>query len=65
PEREYENGEVVCVTNKLGLIVKCQNGFVRLKQIQPQSSKLMKDTDFLNGRKIPVGTKLLLVNFEK
>ena len=63
PEREYEAGEVVCASNKQGLIVKCQNGYVRLKQIQPQSSKFMKDTDFLNGRKIPVGTKLLKVNF--
>lgn len=65
PEKEYQNGEVVCATNKLGLIVKCQNGFVRLKSIQPQASKLMKDTDYLNGRKIPVGLKLLNVNFEK
>ena len=62
-EREYEPGEVVCATNKLGLIIKCGSGFVRLKQIQPQSSKQMKDTDFLNGKKIPVGTKLLKVEF--
>lgn len=63
PEKEYAEGEVVCANNKQGLIVKCKNSFVRLKQIQPQSSKLMKDTDYLNGRKIPVGTKLLNVNF--
>ena len=63
PEKEYEAGQVVCATNKLGLIVKCGSGYVRLKELQPQSSKQMKDTDFLNGRKIPVGTKLLKVNF--
>ncbi len=63
PEREYTEGEVVCANNKQGLIVKCKGSYVRLKQIQPQSSKVMKDTDYLNGRKIPVGTKLLKVNF--
>lgn len=63
PEKNYLEGEVVCANNKQGLIVKCKDSFVRLKQIQPQSSKFMKDTDYLNGRKIPVGTKLLKVNF--
>ena len=62
-EKEYQPAEVVCASNKQGLIVKCGEGFVRLKQIQPQSSKCMKDTDYLNGRKIPVGTKLLKVDF--
>ena len=61
----FENGQVVCANNKQGFIVKCgQNTFVRLKEIEPQNGKIMKDTDFLNGRKIPVGTKLLEVNFE-
>ena len=63
-ERDYFAGEVVCATSKLGLIVKCGEGFVRLNDIQPQNSKRMKDTDFLNGKKIPVGTKLLDVKFE-
>lgn len=64
-EREYANAEVVCATSKLGLIVKCGDGFVRLLEIQPQNSKRMKDKDFLNGKKIPVGTNLLKVNFDK
>ena len=64
-EREYQNGEVVCATSKLGLVVKCKDGFVRLKEIQAQNSKRMSDKDFLNGKKIPVGTMLLDVNFEK
>ena len=63
-EREYQAGEVVCATSKLGLIVKCGEGFVRLNDIQPQNSKRMKDTDFLNGKKIAVGTKLIDVKFE-
>ena len=62
-ERDYESGEVVCATSKLGLIIKCGEGYVRLNDIQPQNSKRMKDTDFLNGKKIPVGTKLLNVEF--
>ena len=64
-EKQYEAGQIVCASNKLGLIVKCLDGYVRLVEIQPQSSKKMRDTDFLNGRKITVGTKLLDVNFEK
>ena len=64
PERNYLYGEVVCASNKQGLIVKCGDGFVRLSKIQPQNSKLMNDTDYLNGKKIPVGLKLLNVNFD-
>ena len=61
-----EQGQVVCANNKQGLVVKCgQNTFVRLCQIEPQNAKIMKDTDFLNGRKIAVGTKLLNVIFDK
>ena len=58
--------QFVCASNKHGLIVKCgENTFVRLNTIEPQNGKKMRDTDFLNGRKIEVGTKLLPVNFEK
>jgi methionyl-tRNA formyltransferase len=57
-EKQYKNGEVVCATSKLGLIVKAQNGFVRLVEIQPQNSKRMKDTDFLNGKKIEIGLNI-------
>ena len=63
-EREYKNGEVVCATSKTGLIVKCQDGFVRLLELQAQNSKKMTDKDFLNGKKIPVGTMLLQVEFK-
>lgn len=64
-ERKYKPAEVACASNKQGLIVASCDGFVRLKEIQQQGGKRMKDTDFLNGRKIPVGTKLLPVQFEK
>lgn len=62
-EKVYEAGEVACANNKLGLIVATGNGFVRLAEIQPQNSKRMKDTDFLNGKKIQVGSLLTKVNF--
>ena len=60
----FKEWQVVCANNKQGLIVKCGNGsFVRLCEIEPQNGKKMRDTDFLNGRKIAVGTELLKVNF--
>lgn len=58
PEKSYNNGDVVCASNKLGLVVKTADGFVRLAEIQPQNSKRMKDTDYLNGRKLEVGINI-------
>lgn len=57
-EREYNNGEVVCANNKQGLIVKAKDSFVRLSLLQPQNSKQMKDTDYLNGKKLEVGLNI-------
>lgn len=57
-EKEYKNGEIVCSNNKQGLIVKCKEGFVRLVEIQPQNSKKMKDTDYLNGKKLEIGLNI-------
>ena len=54
----YKNGEIVCSNNKQGLIVKCKDGFVRLVEIQPQNSKKMKDTDYLNGKKLEIGLNI-------
>ncbi|MGN1222068.1 MAG: methionyl-tRNA formyltransferase [Christensenellales bacterium] len=58
PEKSYNNGDVVCASNKLGLVVKTADGFVRLAEIQPQNSKRMKDTDYLNGKKVEVGVNI-------
>ena len=61
----FVQGQIVCANNKQGLIIKCANNtFVRLCEIEPQNGKRMKDTDFLNGRKIAVGTEILKVNFD-
>ncbi|MGN1212622.1 MAG: methionyl-tRNA formyltransferase [Christensenellales bacterium] len=58
PEKNYNKGDVVCASNKLGLVVKTADGFVRLAEIQPQNSKRMKDTDYLNGKKVEVGVNI-------
>ena len=58
PEKNYNCGEIVCATNKMGLVVKASDGFVRLVEIQPQNSKKMRDVDYLNGKKLVVGTNI-------
>jgi methionyl-tRNA formyltransferase len=51
-------GEVVVSDVKNGLIVYCGEGTLRLKRIQLAGGKIMDDTEFLKGRKIPVGSVL-------
>ena len=58
PEKQYNAGQVVCANNKQGLIVCANNSFVRLSLLQPQNSKQMKDTDYLNGKKIEIGLNI-------
>lgn len=58
PEKQYNAGQVVCANNKQGLIVCANNSFVRLSLLQPQNSKKMKDTDYLNGKKIEIGLNI-------
>ncbi|HKL61443.1 MAG TPA: methionyl-tRNA formyltransferase [Acholeplasma sp.] len=43
-------GEVISIHKTL--LVKTQDGVIRLKVIKPEGKKLMKDSDFLNGQKI-------------
>ena len=43
-------GDILCVA--------CGEGALRLTDIQPEGGKRMTDSDFLRGRKIPVGTIL-------
>ncbi len=51
-----KNGEVIYSSTKTGLIVKTGSGLVRLNSLKKEGGKLLNDTDFLNGNKIPVGT---------
>lgn len=48
----------VLYAGKEGLIIGCGGGSVRLEEIQPSGGKRMKDTDYLLGHKITVGTVL-------
>ncbi len=56
--KEFKNGQVVLASSKTGLIVKCKGGFILLEKIQAPNGKAMMSKDFLNGRKVEVGTWL-------
>ena len=53
--KDYAVGEVVLASNKLGLIVKCAEGFVELTEIQAENGKVMSAKSLLNGKQILVG----------
>ena len=53
-----EVSEVLVANEKQGLIVQAGDSAVRLFDIQLEGGKRMKDTDFLRGRKIELGTRL-------
>lgn len=57
-EFEGENGEVVISSNKGGLVIKCEGGAVEIVELQAPNSKKMRAKDYLNGKKIEVGTKI-------
>ena len=58
-EESYYNravcGEVLTEKPKRGLLVKCQDGAVKLTEVQASGGKRMGGGDFLNGRKIKKG----------
>lgn len=55
PLKEYKNGEIVESKSKIGLIIKCEDGFVGLTELQAENSRKMCVKDFLNGRAIEKG----------
>lgn len=57
-EFEGENGEVVVSSNKQGLIIKCEDGAIEIIELQAPNSKRMRAKDYLNGKKIEVGTRI-------
>ena len=54
---EGEIGTVICA-DKRGIIVKCGDGAIKIEELQPAGGKVMKASDFVNGRKIKAGDKL-------
>ena len=50
-------GEVV-MSNKKGIFVKCNNSILSLIELQLEGGKKLSYKDFVNGKKLPVGTVL-------
>lgn len=55
---KFSVGQVVLSSAKVGLIVKCLDGFVSLDIIKAPNSKEMPAKAYLNGKQIAVGTSL-------
>ena len=53
---EYKCGEVVVASNKKGLVIKAQDGYVSIDEILPECSKRMQAKAYLNGKSINVGS---------
>ena len=53
-----ENGTVILAT-KDKLHIKCEDGYVSIKQIQPTNSKRMDIKSFFAGNKIEIGQKMI------
>lgn len=56
-EGEGEIGAVICA-DKRGITVKCGEGAIIIKRLQPSGGKVMNASDFVNGRKIKAGDRL-------
>lgn len=54
----FECGEVAIATPKSGLVIRAQDSFVRLGDIQPEGGKRMDSRSYLNGKKIEIGSKV-------
>ncbi|MGI5842141.1 MAG: methionyl-tRNA formyltransferase [Christensenellales bacterium] len=54
----YKAGEVVSASIKEGLVIACQENLVKIEELSAPSSKKLSAKDFLNGRKIEIGTIL-------
>ena len=57
-EGRKAEGAFGAVVSGEGLCVNCGGEVLRLTDIQPEGGKRMKDTDFLRGRKVALGTIL-------
>lgn len=57
-ENRRAEGAFGAVVSGDGLCVNCGGEVLRLTDIQPEGGKRMKDTDFLRGRKVELGTIL-------
>lgn len=51
----YKTGEVVLASPKSGLVIKANDGFVEITEIQAENGKVMNAKSLLNGKHIRVG----------
>ena len=54
-----KTGEVVVSDPKIGLIVKCRQGAIKLITVQGENAKAMSAEDYLRGKPIPIKTMLV------
>ena len=53
--QDYCSGQVVVAKSKVGLIIKCNDGYVSIDRIQAENGKILPVKDYLNGSKIKIG----------
>lgn len=54
-DSETQSGSVLFADTRSGLVIKCADGAVRLKEIQADGGKRMKDVDYLRGHAVATG----------
>lgn len=55
---KFNATEVALATPKSGLIIRANDGFVKLGDIQPEGGKRMDSRSYLNGKKIEIGSRV-------
>lgn len=54
-DTDAHSGSVLFADTRSGLVIKCADGAVRLKELQADGGKRMKDIDYLRGHSIALG----------
>ncbi len=57
-ENKFENGQIIDIINKKGIVVKCRGGAVVLTKIQPPGKNVMHVPDYLRGNKMEINAIL-------
>ena len=58
PLASYQNGQVAEAKVKRGIVVKCEDGFIKLLKLQSPGGKVLDANSYLNGKTIKVGSIL-------
>lgn len=57
-ERTEENGQII-ILEKEKFGIKCNNGYILIKTIQPENSKRMDIKDYMNGNKLTIEERFI------